>query len=649
MYRVRYIGTAFQRELARRKIPTSNTAPDIKTGPYKKAIAQELLAYLRVAVNKDDPEAFKKCINSPTRGLGKQAVEKLISASRRSGTTLWRTAERFVKYGGGDLSSSQKSGLAEFVRIITSIKGDCTRMGPEEVLRNIHNSVYAGSQKTRSKPIAEGTDRTHAILNEMVQDLELFGFVDMENSVVDDLLECETAQILSRFVTNVCQSAPELRKKRETEVVTLSTVHQAKGLEFPIVFLVRFNDSYFPIPLRAKEGEDLESFEYRQLANIQEERRLAYVAISRAKVSLYISFVNGGPNCLIPSRFLEELPAECMQRDANPALVEVKEQQQTLLPLEREALSLDFATAASNLRSSPAYKPPCIPPRNVLNSIQAAAGETRICKARDLDKQSFPSRYGWDPALPSSVEIQQTCKPCNDPSPTDALLRSRAMPQHTSHLSHQSYDALPERTRQRSPNILASHGDIPNRSLETACFVRHSTKQTSWPSVKDIATLENDHQLPNNSWSDRMRHSIMESLPNFLTSNVMSDSSLGKRSRTVDKTNDDNRDSWSQLSSSVSMQPTAQIIPGTMQQSVLGEQRRLMIRKAPIPSFVLDPDDASSEEEPRVIGIQKMQEQRYHKAPTPLNFSWGRRVASYDADFYVEERLSSMNLYFVSF
>jgi ATP-dependent exoDNAse (exonuclease V) beta subunit len=678
LYRMRQIGKPFQRELARRKIPTNNTAPDLKSGPYKKAIAQDLLAYLRVAVNQNDAEAFKRSINRPNRGLGKQSLEKLVSASQRWGINLWVTAERCAKHGGAEISTAQRSGLSEYVRIIKNIQAMFSSKSPEDVIRSAYSIIFDGPSKSKSRHrIEEDASDIQSMLNEMVDDLEIFGCTNSEHfSSAQNPFDSTTARILSRFASIVSQSSSDIRKERELEVVTLTTVHQAKGLEFPIVFLVRFNEACFPISIKPVDGDDEESFEARRMESIQEERRLAYVAVSRAKVSLYISWVNGGKDGMTYSRFIDELPQECMQsqRDAEQACdMENSEHVPSLInnesPQPKRISGPGCTSGDSEQKSSPAANQLVLHgsmidnlPETVNSSLHWQSSFHKIplpsATARKMDEvssqrpmshlesskhftefrkmYSFENRKGSDPALPVTEHPRQL----------DSRAHKAAFNGHyksfVSACFEQQSNAATELARKanlnRKPAALAqmqvqftisSADPAPSPPHESVqCSPNHEKRVNFHGCDQGLSLNKTDNSKSDNAshresqefWKDNMRRSVMQSLPTFLTSNIEQTTlkTMGK--------NDVSMKSVEPLSISClrTLKPAVMGLPSVQEPSA--HVLKSKMRKTPLPSFLLDPGDLSEEDVvcSKAPKLLRKPEPKETKTSPILNFSWGR-------------------------
>jgi hypothetical protein len=640
LFRVRTIGKAFQRELAQRKIPTINSAPDTSSGPYKRALAIDLLAYIRVAVNDSDPEAFNRCLNRPARGLGKQAAEKLLTNSRRWSTSLWVTAERCAKHGGCDLSPSQKSGLAEFVKIIRSIKADYAQDNPEDlplsaasrVLRNVYNRVFQGSAKAKA---VDDPVTIRAMIDTMIDDLELLTCDGL--SLQSSSFECITKGMLSRFTGLVGKNPADIKKEKNRAVVTLSTVHQAKGLEFQHVFLVRFNDSFFPLPIRPVEGEDEESFEGRRIVSIREERRLAYVAVSRAQFSLHISWVTNGQEGMIVSRFIEDLPSECLQNqkdaDLESEIISTDSSRpssfQPLLQKDRIASdcdSVEVENADFKTRTKPPLFVQCAKAKAAELSSPSPPVLPRL-QSVDDERKAFRPRGGWDPSLPSATGISPRNGFGNVASPCNDLFRSRQISQRSNNLELSAVDRL-DRFAFRSPatvNQKRAVQFIQQDLLETETDDLSSQSHSFARAHDSLSSVHGKHaeiRMDENlgCWKSGMKNNIMANLPNLLqsaTDNVCQK----KRPREEFLGNSRNHEKCWQASTSVQL----------AYQLEQGLQSCVQIKRKPfVPSFLLDPEDEEDEDEDgKAKAFECAPRKLEHVPPTipgPLNFSWGRYV-----------------------
>ncbi|GIG89555.1 DNA helicase PcrA [Plantactinospora endophytica] len=269
---------------------------------YERKEVRDALAYLRAVVNDDDTVSIRRILNTPRRGIGDRAeacVEALATRDRISfGAALRRASE------APGISTRSANAIAEFVSLLDGLRELAGTALPEEVLEAVlTRSGYLGELEESIDPQDAGrvenlqelvsvareyTERVEAQAEEGAPGATLAGFLEQVALVAD--------------ADQVPSDDPD-----HQGVVTLMTLHTAKGLEFPVVFLTGLEDGVFP-HLRAL-GDNRE---------LEEERRLAYVGITRARKRLYLSRAVtrsawGQPSYNPPSRFVDELPEELVR------------------------------------------------------------------------------------------------------------------------------------------------------------------------------------------------------------------------------------------------------------------------------------------------------------------------------------------------
>ncbi|HEY0006057.1 MAG TPA: UvrD-helicase domain-containing protein, partial [Pyrinomonadaceae bacterium] len=232
---------------------------------YERAEVRDVISYLKLALNPHDSIALMRVINTPPRGLGKQTLDQLERRAKDYGVSYWETISILAEHGEG-FSPRALSALKSFQQIISNLVQTTTQAAPSEspvsdvVKAAILDTGYAGALK------AENTDEAEARLENLQE---------LVNAAVD--YDQQEQEGLRDFIDHAALVSDQDQYKREAPV-TLMTMHAAKGLEFPLVFIVGMEDGLFPHSRAATDPAELE-----------EERRLCYVAITRAERFLYVS------------------------------------------------------------------------------------------------------------------------------------------------------------------------------------------------------------------------------------------------------------------------------------------------------------------------------------------------------------------------
>jgi DNA helicase-2/ATP-dependent DNA helicase PcrA len=265
---------------------------------YERAEVKDVIAYLKLALNPFDDIALQRVINTPTRGLGKTSLDELAFRAKDFGVSFWEAISIITsdKYEQPlNLTARAVEALKSFKQVIEKLVTKITeysqsdRRVSEVVISAIEDTGYANMLR------AENSDESATRL----ENLE-----ELVNAAVDyDKAEDNG---LRDFIDHAALSS-DMDKFDRNAAVTMMTVHSAKGLEFPVVFLVGLEDGIFPHARSINDPNELE-----------EERRLAYVAITRAEKILYVTHamrrrVYGEEMTAEPSQFLNEMPLEMIQ------------------------------------------------------------------------------------------------------------------------------------------------------------------------------------------------------------------------------------------------------------------------------------------------------------------------------------------------
>ncbi len=250
---------------------------------FERMEIKHALAYLRLAANTDDDGAFMRVANFPTRGIGARTLEQLQDAAKSGEVSLYKAAS--------GLSGKAGAALAAFLLIVESLKAETQGLPlPEAVEVMLAKSGLVAHYKSEK----DGADR--------VENLE-----ELVNAAAAFVNEAEEHD-LSAFLAHAVLESGENQAAEGTDALQLMTVHSAKGLEFHAVFITGLEEGLFPHEQSINEDDGLE-----------EERRLMYVAITRARTRLYVSFaqtrmLHGQTRYNVASRFLDEIPGEVVKR-----------------------------------------------------------------------------------------------------------------------------------------------------------------------------------------------------------------------------------------------------------------------------------------------------------------------------------------------
>ncbi|MDP1605273.1 MAG: 3'-5' exonuclease [Rhodocyclaceae bacterium] len=252
---------------------------------FERAEIKHALAYLRLIANANDDTAFSRVVNFPTRGIGARSIEQLADAARSAESSLHAAIPLVAGAGGAK--------LAAFAALIVKLREAAHLPLPELV----DHVLELSGLRTHYQNEKEGRDRLEN-LDELVNAASSF---IAEAGVVGD--EGELSADLAAFLTHAALEAGEHQAGESEDAVQLMTVHSAKGLEFNIVFICGLEEGLFPHENALTENQGLE-----------EERRLMYVAVTRARQRLYLChaqtrMLHGQMRYNLPSRFLDEIPA----------------------------------------------------------------------------------------------------------------------------------------------------------------------------------------------------------------------------------------------------------------------------------------------------------------------------------------------------
>ncbi|GLQ72590.1 DNA helicase II [Vibrio sp. vnigr-6D03] len=259
---------------------------------FERQEIKDALCYLRLMSNRNDDAAFERVVNTPTRGMGDKTLETIRFAARDRGATLWQASQALLEEKV--LAGRAAGALSRFIELINALEDDTFEMPmhhqTDHVIKN--SGLYAMYEQEKGEKSKARIEN----LEELVTATRQFEKPE----------EAEELSELTAFLTHAALEAGEGQADEFDDAVQLMTLHSAKGLEFPLVFMVGVEEGMFPSQMSAEEAGRLE-----------EERRLCYVGMTRAKEKLYITYAEmrrlyGQDKYHKPSRFIRELPETCL-------------------------------------------------------------------------------------------------------------------------------------------------------------------------------------------------------------------------------------------------------------------------------------------------------------------------------------------------
>lgn len=258
---------------------------------FERAEIKDVLSYLRLIANRQDSAAFERVVNTPTRGIGERTIAMIREEATSRQTSLWDGASHLL--ASQQLSARASSALAQFIDLITTLDEATTELElPEQTEHVIKQSGlwqhYQQERSARSQAKLENLDELVTAAQQFAPEF---------NSDIP---------LLSAFLTHAALEAGE-RGSEENEAVQLMTLHTAKGLEFPLVFMCGVEEGIFPHYMTYDNPDQQE-----------EERRLCYVGMTRAMERLFLTFaeirqLHGKRVSHKPSRFIREIPQDLVK------------------------------------------------------------------------------------------------------------------------------------------------------------------------------------------------------------------------------------------------------------------------------------------------------------------------------------------------
>ena len=262
---------------------------------FERQEIKDAMAYLRLLNNRHDDPSFERVINTPTRGIGERSIAAIRDLARTRATSLWFAAEAIV--AEKQLPARAANAIDAFLKLVNGLGTTCAAL--EELAEQTDHIIKAsGLIEHYKKEKGEKGQARLDNLDELVSAAREFQY---------DEDTAEGMDMLTAFLAHAALEAGEGQADPWEDCVQLMTLHSAKGLEFPLVFLCGMEEGLFPHSMSMEEPGRLE-----------EERRLCYVGITRARQLLYITHaevrrLHGQENYALPSRFIGEIPDDLVR------------------------------------------------------------------------------------------------------------------------------------------------------------------------------------------------------------------------------------------------------------------------------------------------------------------------------------------------
>ncbi|MDH5544962.1 MAG: DNA helicase II [Gammaproteobacteria bacterium] len=287
---------------------------------FERMEIKDALAYLRLVSNRHDDAAVDRVINVPPRGIGERTVQMIRDRARESHMSMWAAAESIVQ--NKEVPARALNALNTFLELIVELDNDVNELLIGDMLEHIVD--YTGLLDHYKKEKGEKGRARIENIEELVNAARQFEDDFLEEEVDDETGEAALDPLLE-FLSYTALEAGESQAGPGDDCVQLMTLHSAKGLEFPMVFLVGMEEGLFPHELSIEEPGRLE-----------EERRLCYVGITRAEQQLYITAAEhrrlyGRDSYNLPSRFVNEIPRD--------SIVDIRPKAQVTRPMSASSFT----------------------------------------------------------------------------------------------------------------------------------------------------------------------------------------------------------------------------------------------------------------------------------------------------------------------
>ena len=341
LYRTNAQSRAIEEELLKQGLPYTMVG-GVKF--YDRKEIKDMLAYLRVLQNPSDSVSFQRIVNVPRRGIGDTSLGHLQTAANQTGLPLYAIAKRIDTVDA--LGAKAKNALTELVRLLDRLREEMTTDSvPDLITRVMKESGYLTELEQEGTPEAQSR----------VENLQ-----ELLTVAREFVVEGEEQDRLEAFLNQVALVADIDSLAEESDRVTMMTLHSAKGLEFPVVFLVGMEEGLLPHLRTLSSPEEME-----------EERRLCYVGITRAQSRVFLTraqtrMLYGETQMNPPSRFLSEIPEKLLESRKKAPVRTLLQQQYAQGPQRRDVK-----------KNSP-LRQPVVQPQSALSANPAASVEWKV-------------------------------------------------------------------------------------------------------------------------------------------------------------------------------------------------------------------------------------------------------------------------------
>ena len=266
---------------------------------YERLEIKNALAYLRLLLNRNDDTSVERVINVPARGIGGRTMDIIRSLAREESRSLWQACIKCVN-DTSLLTSRAANAVLAFLKLIDDMQRNCEKLALQEKAEYVitHSGLIPHHEK-------EGGEKARTRIENLEELVTAAGSFDDPD--LDEEVELESDTLLAAFLDQASLDAGDAQASETEDAVQLMTLHSAKGLEFQLVFMAGMEEGLFPHKMSIDN-----------ITGLEEERRLCYVGITRAKNKLYMSHAEsrrlyGDVKLCRPSRFIKEVPGELVE------------------------------------------------------------------------------------------------------------------------------------------------------------------------------------------------------------------------------------------------------------------------------------------------------------------------------------------------